>query len=770
MKKRFLLILVILLGCMLGTALAAEGFTIPEIQNAEGHHEIFRSIVVHDSVHLLSTGKRLYALDTETQQATLVPVHNANPEYEQIPETALRFHRIAKGEAVPDWLKKEASLIDMLFWDGNAVYGVNELNGALYRMDFAKDGAMLHALAKLDFFSEVEGECMPSLSSGVACNGSLYLMMCLAADETQPSVYRFDMRTGAREPLKGQGAIVEIARYRDDHLLLLEKLSDTQWQITDFDPATSSRSLLFESGRVNIASESILGLLYDPWRNRVLIQADKELLTFVSETSCEVVAYLPPIWSYCRAIGEDGLLLLLHDESVYALSTLQKEPLSKPLQIACNDLEAWMDNGFAQAYPNIAVKHRQVNEYEAASLLAEQIAIQSDEIDIFEVPIGSAAQKAIEKGYYYPLNQSETIREKMNAYRPFFQQVAMKGIDIAAIPRRAEQYTLAYSKYALAQLGLTAADMPSSFMELMDFLLAWDERVGGVAQQEEITPFGDGLTNTQVKAVLFRMLKDQYYVLMEKDASAIPIYEADMAGLLDKLSLVCATIPQAPDEAPYVVTNERFQHIQVNDQPSYLFNVYSSFHPGRRNFSNAESVSDFVPIALTLPSQDRPLLLFEGTLFIVNPYSSQKERAIQWLSFYMNHLPAKDAAVFHRDAVPVESELYQKMKEYFTAEIERLKSRSEAAEGAAKKDLEAQLQNRQEKLRKIEAIKWDVSAQALEDYEQVFDQCAVFWHDPDVYAESFSKISAAYIFEGMPGNQVAHEFFATHKIILKESR
>ena len=114
MKKRFLLILVILLGCMLGTALAAEGFTIPEIQNAEGHHEIFRSIVVHDSVHLLSTGKRLYALDTETQQATLVPVHNANPEYEQIPETALRFHRIAKGEAVPDWLKKEASLIDML--------------------------------------------------------------------------------------------------------------------------------------------------------------------------------------------------------------------------------------------------------------------------------------------------------------------------------------------------------------------------------------------------------------------------------------------------------------------------------------------------------------------------------------------------------------------------------------------------------------------------------------------------------------------------------
>lgn len=767
MKKRNLLILVVLLGCVLGTALAAEDFTIPKIEDAEGYDEVFRSIVVDDSVHLLSTRRNLYALNTETQQATPVPMHNANPEYEQIPETALDFHEIPKDEAVPDWLKKDASLIDMLFWDGTALYGVNELNGALYRVEIVENEATLHAIARLDFFSGVEKECMPSIRSGVACNGSLYLLMSLAAEEAWPSVYRFDMVTGTRDPVKGKGTIVEIARYRDGHLLLLEEISDSQWQVTDFDAVTGACSPLFESDKLNITSENVLGLLYDSWRDRILIQADKELLTFVSETSCEVVAYLPPIWSYCRAIGEDGLLLLLKDQSIYALSTLRKKQLSKPLQVACNELEDWMDQGFAEAHPNIPVKHRQVYEHEAVDLLAEQITMRSDEIDIFEIPIGSAAQKAIEKGYYYPLNQSESICEKVAAYRPFFQQVVMHGSAIAGVPRRTEQYTLGYSKYALAQLGFTASDIPSSFMELMDFLLEWDERVGDAAQQAEITPFG--ISNEQLKAELFAMLLDQYYLLMEEDASAVPIYETELAELLDKLSVVCSTIPEGIEEERTTSPFERFARIQVNDQPSYLFNRYCSFLPGRRNFSNAESVSDFVPIALILSSQDRPLLLFEGTLFIINPYSSQKEEAIQWLTYYMNHLPAKDAATFDRDASPLEFEIYETMREYYTEEIMKMESRIKAAEDPAKRTLESQLQAMQETLRGLEQLKWDVSTQDLEDYEQMFAQNIVLWKYRESVS-SFSKTYAAYITEGMEGKTVAREFFATHGMILKESR
>lgn len=77
-------------------------------------------------MYLLSAGRNLYTLDTEAQQVTSVPMHNANPEYEQIPQTTLDFHQIPRNEAVPDWLKRYATLIDMLVWDGEALYGINE--------------------------------------------------------------------------------------------------------------------------------------------------------------------------------------------------------------------------------------------------------------------------------------------------------------------------------------------------------------------------------------------------------------------------------------------------------------------------------------------------------------------------------------------------------------------------------------------------------------------------------------------------------------------
>ena len=59
MKKLRRIILAVLLGCMLGTAFAEENFTIQKIEDAEGYDEIFRSMVVDNTVHLLSTRRNL---------------------------------------------------------------------------------------------------------------------------------------------------------------------------------------------------------------------------------------------------------------------------------------------------------------------------------------------------------------------------------------------------------------------------------------------------------------------------------------------------------------------------------------------------------------------------------------------------------------------------------------------------------------------------------------------------------------------------------------
>lgn len=767
MIKRILLLLMFLLICASVPAAPAEGFTVAGIQSPEGRREIFCSIVADDAAFLLSTAKSLYELDLETRQATPVPLRNANPEYEFIPAEVLRFHGISKDESVPEWLQKDASLVNLLFSDGEALYGLNELNGSLYRVDIAQDGARLCGLSQLDFFSDVGQAGLPSVRSGAICGESLYLLMGLTDGGTQASLYRFDMVTGARSPVDVQSDVAEIARYRDGHLLLLEALPDERWRITDFDPAAETFVTLYASEDLNMAVGSVSGLLYDPWRDRVLVESAEELLAFSAGNACEVVAYLPHLSFGGRALAQDGRLLLLQDQAIYALSTLPQAQL-KPLTISCDYPESWIEREFAQAHPQIAVKYRQTSSYDALALFAQHMTLKSDEMDIFELPAGHDTRRALEKGYYTPLNGSPLLRERTEACQPFFHETVMHGDEIAAVMRNVSQFTLGYSQYALDQLGLTPEDMPSTYMELLDFLIDWDERVGEAALRAGITPFGDGLDIDSFKATLFSRLREQYYTLMAQDASAIPRYEADLAQLLDKLTLACASIPESSPQVPYGDMNERFATTRLNSEPSYLFSVYASFHPGRRLYSNGEPVSDFVPMALTLPLQDRALLLCDGTLFVVNPYSTQKELAIEWLAFYVSHQPERDGAMFYGDASPAEYSTYLLMKEHYTAEIERLRPRIEAAEGAEKRELEEQERLRQEKLRQIESIRWDVSEQSLADYERSLEQCTFLWNDA-VFSDAFSPTWQAYMYEGKPGDEVARDFFAAHRMALLEA-
>ena len=100
----------------------------------------------------------------------------------------LRFHGIGKDEPIPDWLQRDASLITLLFRDGEALYGLNELNGSLYRVDIAQDGAALHGLSRLDFFSDEGQAGLPFVRCGAVCGESLYLLMGLTDGGAQASL------------------------------------------------------------------------------------------------------------------------------------------------------------------------------------------------------------------------------------------------------------------------------------------------------------------------------------------------------------------------------------------------------------------------------------------------------------------------------------------------------------------------------------------------------------------------------------------------------
>ena len=71
-------------------------------------------------------------------------------------------------------------------------------------------------------------------------------------------------------------------------------------------------------------------------------------------------------------------------------------------------------------------------------------------------------------------------------------------------------------------------------------------------------------------------------------------------------------------------------------------------------------------------------------------------------------------------------------------------------------------------MRQIESIRWDVSEQSLADYERSLEQCTFLWNDA-VFSDAFSPTWQAYMYEGKPGDEVARDFFAAHRIALPGS-
>ena len=129
-----------------------------------------------------------------------------------------------------------------------------------------------------------------------------------------------------------------------------------------------------------------------------------------------------------------------------------------------------------------------------------------------------------------------------------------------------------------------------------------------------------------------------------------------------------------------------------------------------------------------------------------------------------------DSATFERDALPSEFEIYRSMKKAYSEELQRMESRFKAAEGAAKSELEIQIQAIEERLQSIEQIKWEVGQQSLEDYAYMLDQCTPLWNDLYISADSFGKTYVKYLNEGLSGEIVAREFFSSYSMVLKEDR
>jgi len=280
-------------------------------------------------------------------------------------------------------------------------------------------------------------------------------------------------------------------------------------------------------------------------------------------------------------------------------------------------LEAYKQ--FKKQFPKAKMIKKERLESDTHVFLQNQLVNQSQAIDVFQTHVRDNSLPAIlQKGYYVPLQTDPDISSYVQALPPQIRKAVMVGEDISCLPVFADvPYALLLNPELLEQVGLPRDSLPRTFMELLDFALAWPEQYGDA--YPDITPLyiaGGGpllgMRNYAASYVLEAYLYSQL-VAGEKVRFDTPLFR----------SLLHAIAPLTRN-----ADMELRQDDYMGDPPQwhqclFYFIFRTPFYTPRMEVMAPLPLAEGLPVV-------QPMRLVKAHL---NPHSKSVKDAITWLSF-----------------------------------------------------------------------------------------------------------------------------------------
>lgn len=325
-------------------------------------------------------------------------------------------------------------------------------------------------------------------------------------------------------------------------------------------------------------------------------------------------------------------------------------------------------------------------------------------------------QKMIAKGYCAPLSGSPSIKEGLSQMYTPIQEIVQSQGDIYGLPFMCYIGYFGYYPDGWEAAGLDADQVPTTFLELLDFLEAWVERIKDEPESNIsiCNTFDSDFYNQYSYTSYLVDLLLKYYI-MQWDYEGKPL-QFNTQELRDTLKR-CQEI----GEALYT-----YEPIEKGE-----YQLFGELHGMR-------SLKYLIPLRLT---REEPVLI-KGTVYMrfVNIRSSYPELSTEYLEDTLASIQPEDAAYLYRDAEPVEDPSYAEA----IAALEKQISETEAAllamaesdKAEARQNLEDQLESRKRSLAQLSNAeeRYIVSQEDLEMYRQYGD--CLYFQAPGVFDPS----------------------------------
>ena len=328
----------------------------------------------------------------------------------------------------------------------------------------------------------------------------------------------------------------------------------------------------------------------------------------------EIAAYLPVDngRAYSRmaaALDGDAYRFVHSEQGLMSVGTDPATLEGKPLRVTnyfmgLND-ETLM--AFARRHPTMAVEQKQYLYGSEMSNIVQAMINQDGGLDVFTMELQSTGYAAVrDKGYCAPLESSEVLTDYVAGMYPAFADALWHDGRLCAIPVSFEASGVMVHEALLEELGLTVDDLPTTFMELMDFIAAWDT--------DQPVKLLD-CNGTVLRRQLFYVIRDTQEAWCAAQGIPMTWDTPEVLALLEKLDEISPTLNRFdPTNSGIRTVSETLLRLLGNYAPS----VYS-INAGYR------------PLLLARAAGEECCVKAYVSLVAVNPYSASQQEAIDLL-------------------------------------------------------------------------------------------------------------------------------------------
>lgn len=715
MKRMIALLLVLVMTLCAAAAWAAPGDTtlFARDYDANNSPSVTTAVAVGDTLYMLvnqfdeELSDNIFSLYRYTQGQSSEPELLANKLCYTRWYSAMEDAKAAQANIGAD----PETGFGYLFSDGEKLYGFNTLNGEIASLTFA-DGAMSRevvcTVATNDLYIQEEDYSYMVDINGLCCmNGHVYFASSdWRGREPQYFLYDINLDGGAVTKLPLTQRINSTLPYKDG--LLLSYVSSSWDENTNQEiPAQLVTVNPADGATVSVKEMAdtayIYSLAYDAAKDTVYYFTESTLWGMTGMGTPFKAAYANQSYVDSMTIFSSGYAALCSSDG---LEIHNLDPAYLPTK-TLTLIGSWRDAAarkFTQENPDIPLIFSE--QYYGMAQLGQAMVSGDTTIDVIRTSVANGFDNLLEKGYCADLSSSQKLMDYVNSLYPALRDEVMKDGKLYAIPVSVYGSTLSYMPSKLEEIGLTEEDMPTTFVELCEFITRWNNEWIDDESKTNVMPFCTTMSN---RSVVFDLMLKAYLDYYDAKGEPLTFDTPEFNAMLTALDSMDASSLDMPANMSDQEYDEYYQ-------------LYSGVFVDRGLLSTAEGEYAAVPLKLSIGEGKDFTVGTTMEVLFVNPRCANLPEAIKLLECYVDTLDNSYKILMCPDCNdPVENQYYQDTLKNFQDSLAELQEQLKTADDAEKRDLEDAIKYYEDSLNNKESFRWDYSAQTIAQYREIGD-------------------------------------------------